>query len=176
MTTWPDDPHRWPRDSPEEDAELHRARELDRLARYERTGSDEPRPDLAGITLLTGLRDLTDDRDPDDCCHVCCASEHEPLGPLPPPWFDHFACPYCHDHAPTAPGKLTWWLGRAWSIRLALIAMKYGRDARTGQPTGAGPTRAVADTVLSSPDAIPDSVTREDVDSWPMPPMSWDQA
>jgi hypothetical protein len=133
-----DPPRRWPDDSEQEDAEAHRARELDRLDRWAREQKTRPLADaLAEHGLIRGdaaeswcsppiLPDWWDEiPEPGDACMWC-----QRRG-VPSP------CPECRaarEHGGDPAALWAWWLGLAPPRRRVYLAARYRRDPWTGRP------------------------------------------
>ena len=133
-----DPPRQWADDSPEEAAEVHRARELDRLDRWMREQKVRPLTDaLAEHGMLPG-----DDEG---------EAWAEPV--ILPDWWDQVAapanpCPWCQRNVPASPcpecrearaadldppPTWAWWAGLTAPARRLHIAATYGVDPWSGR-------------------------------------------
>ena len=131
-----DPPRRWPDDSPEEDAEAHRARELARLEQW-----------VAGQKVRSLTDTLTE--------HGILPGDGEVMrGPLIlPDWWDEIPapahpCPWCQRDVPASPcpecrearaadldppSAWAWWPSLSAGARRLHIAATYGTDPWSGQ-------------------------------------------
>jgi len=165
----PDEPLRWPRDSAEEDAEAHRAAELDRLGGWAR----EQR-----------LRPLTDTLE----AHGITRDHRESWGRyIVPSWWAETeppaaACPWCQAPGPPVtcgpcaaaqaaspgPGSLTgWWESLTPLGRRLHLSARWGTDPWTGRAV-----RIEFETTAIDEEAGL-GVSRARLHS-PAPPTSWD--
>jgi hypothetical protein len=123
-------PRRWPDDSPEEDAEVHRQQELARLERWMREQKHRPLTDLLGKPAESwfGLPIVPDWWDsvpePGHCCPWC----QRPKVPAP-----CAECRAAREQAADAPAEWTRWLGLAPAQRRLHIAGRFGTDPWTGR-------------------------------------------
>ncbi len=130
---------RWPRDSEQEDAEVHRAAELDKLERWIREEKTRPLTDaLAGHGVLPGGGELLrasfilpgwwdEVPEPGGQCWAC----QRPGVPSP--------CGQCRaareqSSDPAEAVAWSWWTGLAAGDRRLLLAARWRRDPWTGRP------------------------------------------
>ena len=128
-----DPPRRWPDDSPGEDAEAHRQRELARLETWMREQKTRPLADALGGGSPGGeswagpliAPDWWDDvAEPGTCCPWC----QRPGVPAP--------CGECLQARATAgdpPSLWAWWASLTPARRRAEIAARFGTDPWSGR-------------------------------------------
>ena len=134
-----DPPRKWPDDSPEEDFEVHRAREIDKLGRFPREQISRPLVDALeghGLTREPGEAWagalLTPDwwaevREPHDQCWGCQRpGVASPCGD----------CRTAREQGDDAAEAVawSWWAGLAAADRRLLLAARWRRDPWTGRP------------------------------------------
>ena len=163
-----DPPRRWPDDSPEEDAQVDRAAELDKLQRWAREQKVRPLTDaLTEHGMLPGdgegwagaviLPDWWDEiPEPGHCCPWC----QRPGVPAP--------CPECREaRAADAdpPSTWAWWAGLTAQARRLHIAARFGTDPWSGrrctirrESTDIDPDLQISTTYLPYFGAAPDGI------------------
>ena len=190
MTSDPDDPGRWPRDSKAEDDEAHRATELARLEVWIREQK---------------LRPLTDALEAGGVQPGNPGGESWAGQVITPAWFNqvpepHDQCPWCqrpgipapcpecrqgHAAEVDPPSLWSWWQSLTPAQRRLQIAARFGTDPWTGRrvtitaewtdtgPEGTDTDAEATDTDAEATDADTDTDTDADAEASDADPEGW---